>query len=48
MTAWEILGLVLGMLSLGILIGAGIGYYAGFKDGLKAARPRYRRTETDA
>lgn len=45
MTSWQILGLILGTLSIGILLGAAIGYYTGYADALKNTQPRYRRTD---
>ena len=38
MTEWQIAGLVLGVFALGVLIGAGLGYYAASTD--LAAEPR--------
>lgn len=46
MTGLQLLALILGTLSIGVLIGAAVGYYTGYSDALRerVARPRYRRS----
>lgn len=45
MTAYETIGLILGVLAVGVLLGAGIGFYAGYLQGQQDGKPRYRRSE---